>query len=99
MTLARSWEAAQGFPPEVAAAPIATTDPALQGLYLHTNRQLLPIDADGKFLLPVFFIPTRHNHQLLRLCDGLNPSGAWLLTYPLAFPWAILLPTPSSWAI
>ena len=32
MTLARSWEAAQGFPPEVAAALATTADPVLQDL-------------------------------------------------------------------
>lgn len=32
MTLARSWETAQGFPPEVAAALATTTDPVLQDL-------------------------------------------------------------------
>lgn len=32
MTLARSWEAAQGFPPEVAAALATATDPLLQDL-------------------------------------------------------------------
>lgn len=32
MTLARSWEAAQGFPPEVAVALATTTDPVLQDL-------------------------------------------------------------------
>ncbi|GAB6060627.1 DUF6946 family protein [Desulfonatronum parangueonense] len=32
MTLARSWEAAQGFPPEVAATLATTANPILQGL-------------------------------------------------------------------